>query len=118
MSRRIRSVRWCEDTGWEHVCASCGDWWPLTDEFWRKRSMSRCRACWREYQSDYQRTKYAADPEFRETKKAAARITSWKERQLRPEIVRRRKRDYFHANRDRILADMRERYRRGQERVA
>ena len=103
-------VRWREDTGWEFHCGTCRQWWPLTDEFWRRDRMSRCRACWIEYQRVYQNEKYAVDEKYREEKKAAARLTAWKERVTQPLVISDRKRAYYIANRDRILARERERY--------
>lgn len=41
--------RW-RDGAWEIRCRSCGDWWPLTPEFYStKHGTARCRACWAEY---------------------------------------------------------------------
>lgn len=55
MSRPLGSlsvpIRWREDTGWELRCETCAiagraeRYWPLTEEFWDKRRMARCRAC-------------------------------------------------------------------------
>lgn len=51
----VKPPRWRED-GWQLQCRTCGDWWPLTVEFYDpKHGTARCRACWAEYQRQYQR---------------------------------------------------------------
>lgn len=57
-------VRWREDVGWELRCEACahkgrpgGSYWPLTEEFWdHRRSMVRCRACWRDYVNNHRKS--------------------------------------------------------------
>ena len=109
------NVRWRDDTGWEFKCGYCAEWWPLTGEFWWKRSMSRCRACWLEYQKGYQNERYANDPVFRAGKRDAAKLSAWKDRQLNPDTMKARKRAYYLANREPILRKARARYWRNRE---
>lgn len=65
-----RGLRYREATGFELRCLGCADsdqpgdsrWWPLTTEFWfPSRGLSRCRACWREYDARKARQKYLTD---------------------------------------------------------
>lgn len=43
-------MRHREDTGFEAKCLYCGEWWPITLEYWKPRGgMARCKACWTLY---------------------------------------------------------------------
>ena len=102
--------RWRDDV-WELRCRSCGDWWPLTEDFYSPRhGVARCKACWAAYwagwqrnkmsedgvrrqRQDAQRAKYAADPELRARRAAA--LKAWKD-----------------ANREHVRAYARELYAR------
>lgn len=50
-------VRFREDVGFEMRCESCAhkaieSYWPLDLEFWSpSKGMTRCRACWNEYEA-------------------------------------------------------------------
>lgn len=76
--RRRTAVRWREDVGWEARCERCvvkkvACYWPLTDEFWDKARMNRCRACERERQASQKRHRYQTDPAFRDRMLEAVR---------------------------------------------
>lgn len=49
-------VRYREDVGFEMRCESCSrkgieSYWPLDLEFWNvNKGMTRCKACWTEYE--------------------------------------------------------------------
>jgi uncharacterized protein (DUF983 family) len=45
-------------------CAHCGEWWPITSEFWRLNAWDRCTACTRERSRLYQALR-RRDPAFR-----------------------------------------------------
>lgn len=47
-------------------CLACGEFWPMTPEFWVRRNVTRCRACVNEAKSVRNRARYRADPEYRE----------------------------------------------------
>lgn len=57
-----RGVRYRSDSGWELRCESCAAakgqrYWPLSHEFWdTNKGLSRCRACWVEYERNRRRT--------------------------------------------------------------
>ena len=41
--------------GFEGQCDYCGDWWPLTVEFWYpKHGLRRCKACWATYHREHE----------------------------------------------------------------
>lgn len=72
------AVRWRDDVGWELRCPRCVErkvacFWPLTDEFWDRRRMSRCRACEKARQRDQKRHRYQTDPVARERMIASSR---------------------------------------------
>lgn len=68
-----RLVRLRED--FEMRCDDCGDWWPLTMEYWgAQRALSRCRACWNAYTRLKQRG-YLADEARREVARTRARLS-------------------------------------------
>lgn len=97
------TFRFREDVGFERRCPQCCDWWPITLDFWDKRWHTRCRACIREWKRHNQNRRYQEEPVYRETRKEAARLTAWKDRQNRPATVRSRHQAYYAANRERIL---------------
>lgn len=120
----MRDFRYSDDTGFERRCPECRDWWPVTLEFWDRRWMTRCRACIKSWKAVYQNAKYRDDPEYRETRKEAARLTAWKQRVNEPDKLYERRRVYeatrderrrelqrlaYWANRDAILARRRQR---------
>ena len=59
-------VRFREDVGFELRCEGCAlkgvaCYWPLDLEFWNPiKGMTRCRACWNEYQRNRMKTTRAA----------------------------------------------------------
>lgn len=70
MNAYASPVRWRPDVGFELRCPRCAEkrmacFWPLTDEFWDKHRMSRCRACERERQATQKRERYHGNPAFR-----------------------------------------------------
>lgn len=92
------------DGEWELRCRTCGDWWPLTLDFYTPRhGTARCKACWREYQRLYQHGR-RQDPSvvlgIRASQRAKYRAT----REQRLACTRRWKA----ANRERIAAYQRE----------
>ena len=132
-------IRWREDTGWEFRCSSCAKnastqcYWPLTDEFWDKRSgMSRCRACTKIAKNIRDRARYARDMTLRARRQGYAkryrveaadgirvkrrmrssedamrsRLDYWKD----PETKRARARAYYQRNKDVIRAKRRDAY--------
>lgn len=116
--------RYGEDTGFERRCPLCRDWWPLELTYWDKRWLTRCRACIKTWRAEYQAAKYRDDPEYRQMKKDAAALSSWKALQNEPERFRARRAAYertrdvrrrelqrlnYWANRDAILARRRKR---------
>lgn len=119
MSGRHVGIRWRDDVGWELRCESCHAkrnrmcYWPLTDEFWRKGRMTRCRSCWREHE------KNRITAEQREARRLYAR--EWNKRnpgynaellatkrRLFPEEAAFRRAVYYYNNRERVLAQQRE----------
>jgi len=58
--------------GPELRCPHCGDWWPISTEFWRLNKWDMCRSCERERARLYARMK-SKDPEFRSYKAAASK---------------------------------------------
>lgn len=72
--------RYRNDIGFERRCPECRDWWPIDLEFWDRRWTARCRACIRAWKRENQNRRYAEEPEYRETRKEAARISAWKQR--------------------------------------
>ena len=103
----MSDFRFREDTGWERRCPECADWWPITVEYWDKRWHTRCKACIRAWKRANQNRRYALETDYRQTRKDAAKLTAWKDRQNRPEVIRSRKTAYYWANRERILERMR-----------
>jgi hypothetical protein len=70
---REREVRY-RDGEFELACHMCGDWWPITLEFWRpSNGMQRCKACWREYHRIHERNR-TADEAIRLVKNYKGRI--------------------------------------------
>jgi DNA-directed RNA polymerase subunit RPC12/RpoP len=63
--------------GPELRCPHCGEWWPITTEFWEKNEWHRCLSCKRERARLYARLRQR-DAEYR-TKKAEAsrRYRAW-----------------------------------------
>jgi hypothetical protein len=103
------TVRWRDD-GWEHKCADCkgkgsGEWWPLTEEFWNTANMARCKACSRELKR------------IRETKSTRKRdyIAQW--RRDAAHAIALYNRDYYEANRERILEQVADYAQRNEERI-
>jgi hypothetical protein len=98
-----QAPRYRED-GWELRCRTCGDWWPLTTEFYDpKHGTVRCRACWREYQRLYQQGA-RLDPSVVIGMRAAQRA----KHRANPEVKREACRRWREANRERIAAYARE----------
>lgn len=58
--------------GPELRCPHCGEWWPITTEFWRLNKWHMCRTCERERSRLYARMRNK-DPDFRSYKAAASR---------------------------------------------
>jgi hypothetical protein len=108
----LSDIRYTDDMGFIRRCPQCAEWYPLTLEFWYRRWLTRCRACVLEWKRGYQNEKYRKDPTFAQMKKDAAKLTAWKQRQWDEEGVKARKRAYYHANREAILAKQRMAYRR------
>lgn len=113
MGTQQTGVRWREDTGWELRCPDCAKrsdgphYWPLTDEFWDKNAgMSRCRACQREARNRRDRTRYQADPAYRDK---ALRKTR-EDRRNNPEVARIKRQVYYEENRERLIAQQHDRY--------
>lgn len=120
----MKDFRYDREIGFERRCPECLDWWPITLEFWDKRWLTKCRACVKTWRRNYQNEKYRTNPEFREVRKEAARLSAWMMRVNEPERLRERRRrnaiataerrrerqriNYW-ANRDAILARRRAR---------
>ena len=116
-------IRWRDDTGWELRCPDCAargqhtSYWPLTDEFWDRHMMARCRACERARLNRRDREKYAADPAERARRNAAARayraesadVLRIKKRQRRP-LEAARSRARYWADPEKRRARQRELY--------
>jgi len=108
-------VRWTPD-GFEMLCHLCLDWWPLTTvdgkaEFWDARwGLRRCRACIQATRRAWQADRYQNDPAYREMKRASSRLTAWKDRTNKPELVKARRAAYYWAHREEILAWQRAHY--------
>jgi hypothetical protein len=88
-------------------CPHCGEWWPITPEFWRLGQWHRCNACNRERARLYAAMRHRDDLGYR-TKKAVAsrRYRNWlkatcpeylaaydRERKARNRAYQQRKRD-------------------------
>ena len=62
---------WCPD------CRGTGNsgtaWWPLTEEFWQKDNLQRCKACERKREADYIAKRRRDDPEFKKRQVAQSR---------------------------------------------
>ena len=92
----MTGVRWRADTGWEVRCKDCAKakvsaaWWPLTDEYWRRDSMIRCRACHLAVKRRKSREHHARDPRAN----------------------RERSRAYYEANRELLLLKGKDRHDR------
>lgn len=140
MGYRRSGVRWRDDVGWEVRCDSCrkrgrtNHYWPLTDEFWNKKWMTRCRACHLDQRRKKDHATYWANPEYRERKRQEAaryrieagagikvkkrlrhaidarqsRIRYWDD----PEAARAKARDYYWRHRDAILVKRRASYQK------
>ncbi len=106
----MTGVRFREDT-FQGQCETCHEWWPISTEFWLPRwGVRRCRACVMAHRRDHQNARYWNEPAYRETRLEAARLTAWKDRVNKPTVISDRKHAYYLANRQRILAQSRERY--------
>ena len=106
----MTGVRYRED-GFQGQCETCRDWWPLELDYWLPRwGLRRCRACVKAHRADHQNARYRNEPAYREARREAARLTAWKDRVNKPDVISERKRAYYEANRERILAVSRERY--------
>lgn len=110
MSRGHLALRWRDD-GWEARCPDCkhkagGKWWPLTDEFWMKANMARCRACNLSIRRAKDRLR-PRDPEYMRAYRAGAK-----------RAIALYNRDYYAANRDRILTQVADYAERNRERIA
>lgn len=106
----MNNVRWSED-GWQMRCPDCPArvsprWWPLTEEFWDRRNLARCRACNREL-------KRARD---RASERRRDYIRSWRREAVH--AIALYNRDYYEANKDRILAQVADYAERNRERIA
>lgn len=126
MTRINSGVRWRDDVGWELRCLHCPRgtvYWPLTDEFWDKKRLTRCRACWRAHE----RSRLTAQQ--REARREYAR--QWRERnpgynaelmrvkrRLFPDEKKARAATYYWNNRERILAQQREYKARQRDKAA
>lgn len=138
MGARRSGIRWREDVGWEARCDDCARrgnttcYWPLTEEFWDRKVMTRCRACHLAKRRIRDHATYWSKPEVRAKKLAEsqayrreaahsiqikrkirqprdselARIYYWSD----PEGQRAKSRAYYHRNRDRILEKRRAGY--------
>lgn len=102
--------RFREDVGFERRCPTCADWWPITLDFWDKRWTSRCVACIKVWRRVNQNDRYKNDAAYRDTRRQAAALTAWKDRQNAPDKIRERKAAYYRANAPRILEGQRIRY--------
>lgn len=116
MKRVNSGVRWREDTGWELRCLRCPTgmvYWPLTDEFWDKKRMTRCRACWRTHERSRiteaqreARRQYAREWNQRNPGYNAELMAI--RRRLFPDEKKARASAYYWNNREKILAQQRE----------
>lgn len=60
MARRTISPVRLRDGVWEARCGTCCDWWALDTVNWTPwRGMTRCRACWRLFHAQRDRTRRA-----------------------------------------------------------
>lgn len=139
MGARRSGVRWREE-GWEIRCDDCAktghltSYWPLTDEFWDRHNMARCRACHlaRRRRKDHEtywknevrRAQKAEDSRLYRVEAAEAirikrRTEDHRARDRRgsslrywadPDAKRAKARAYYRRNRDEIVAKRRERY--------
>ena len=79
------------DDGFEGRCEYCGEYLPLTVEFWEARGgLRRCKACLREYRRLFQRG-YTGDPRkavWRANQRAHYRSLSFEEKERRREVNR------------------------------
>lgn len=80
MGGKRSGIRWREDVGWEVRCDWCANhtgrtatYWPLTDEFWDRKSMARCRACLRIQKNRRDRARYATDMAWRARRQQGSR---------------------------------------------
>src|SRR5690349_12611752 len=90
-------IRWRDDTGWELRCPDCSAngrtsvYWPLTEEFWDKRVMTRCRACHAVLRRKWERHEY----EKRGSRYVARMAYAAEYRQLARRVHRRYMNDYY-----------------------
>ena len=116
LTGRESPVRYHEDC-FELKCGMCGEFWPLTMEFWRPRNgLQRCIACWREYhklkQRGYNQDRLARAArntknrlryaDRRAERNAAAAV--WKA--ANPERVKFLRRRYYQEHREQELAQV------------
>lgn len=139
MGAKRSGIRWRAE-GWELRCDGCAgtantaSYWPLTDEFWDRRHMTRCRACHAVARRQRDKAKYQADLAFRELRKAQSRayraesagVISIKRKAKKaldaaqskarywdnPDMERAKSRAYYERNRDAILEKRRANYRK------
>lgn len=94
---------------WEMQCPDCRprseSWWELCEEFWYPRNLARCKACLREQKR------------IRDAKSDRKRdyIAQWRRDSAR--AIALYNRDYYQANRERILAQVAEYAERNAERI-
>lgn len=115
MKRQTAGVRWREE-GWELRCPHCPPgmvYWPLTEEFWDRKRMTRCRACWRTHEKarlteaqrearrQYAREWNQRNPEYNRHRMAV-------QRRLFPTETAARRSAYYYNNREKVLAQQRE----------
>jgi len=121
----ISTVR-LRDGVWEYRCRDCSKkggviWWPLTDEFWNPRNLTRCRACHKELRDKYNRAR-PSDPEYmrryrEETKEARAIKQAMYYQAHRQESLEYH-RAYRRVKKDRLNQLARERHARRREQAA
>ncbi|HEY4895232.1 MAG TPA: hypothetical protein VII01_04005 [Solirubrobacteraceae bacterium] len=92
------AVRW-RDGGFEAKCPLCEEFLELTPEFWHRGRLTRCRACWVDYQANWQ-AGYTADECVRRIVRMKGRLRYMADRDRR--LVHNRA--YKAANRDRYIA--------------
>jgi hypothetical protein len=98
-----QAPRYRDDT-WELRCRTCGDWWPLTLDFYEPRhGTARCKACWREHHRRYEQGR-RTDADFLIGKRAADRL----KHRANPTVKREAARRWRQANREHVIAYRRE----------
>lgn len=99
----LRRVRYRDDVGFEMLCDRCGDWWPLTTEFWYELYLSRCLACKREVHR-------LGEAARRQTPEYQAQMAE----ERKNAVLREKRREISLRYRNRHLEEVR---RRGRERA-